>query len=185
MGRQGSFHARKASTFLAAKGVFIRGAICRGKIYIKPKRGLIFGPGLVQSYDLERALAIFPRIVVEARLVKNLSGQAGVLPPNDFITQRDDGVVFVDYLFGPFIISHVNGETEEGLNLLRKHKGAVQRALSSGNAQSDERVRQKYLWVGHYHNWTLDRLHNRLKHSSPTVANQLFPHRISDVVLRY
>jgi hypothetical protein len=174
------FTLAKHQAFLASKGVFVRGAICWGKIYVKVKQGLIFGPGLVQSFDLERALAIFPRIVIEAQLVQRIRGNAEALPPEDCITERDDGVPFVDYLYGNFV-----NQSKRPWELVQNHKRAVEKALAGEDAKRDERVRQKYLWLGRYHNWTLERLHDRLRDSSPVAASQLSTFQLAETLLRY
>jgi hypothetical protein len=47
---------------LLQEGFFIRGAICRGRLYHDDET--VFGDGLVRAYELESQLAKFPRILV-------------------------------------------------------------------------------------------------------------------------
>src|SRR5260370_36879496 len=51
---------------LAAKGVFVRGAVTRGPIHIDEE--VVFVPALVRGYDLEQKTAIYPRIVFDEEI---------------------------------------------------------------------------------------------------------------------
>jgi hypothetical protein len=57
---------------LFTKGVFCRGAITSGQLY--HRGATIFGPALIDAWELERQLAIFPRILVSSRLATRFLG---------------------------------------------------------------------------------------------------------------
>ena len=46
----------------AELGGYVRGAICRGLLCHEPD--LCFGPALIEAYDLEQKIAVYPRIII-------------------------------------------------------------------------------------------------------------------------
>jgi hypothetical protein len=57
-------------------GIWIRGAVSSGPIFIAPHRGIVVGEGLVNAWRLEK-LAKFPRIIVDSRLAQEFSQTLG------------------------------------------------------------------------------------------------------------
>ena len=53
---------------LARHGYLIRGAITVGDLYID--EDMVFGPALIEAYDAESKLAIFPRVILCKNAVK-------------------------------------------------------------------------------------------------------------------
>ena len=58
------------SKLLAEFGLFIRGSIVQGNIYAN--KNFIFGEGLIKAYDIENEIALYPRVVVEHSLVREV-----------------------------------------------------------------------------------------------------------------
>ena len=48
-------------------GIRIRGGMCKGPIYHTNE--MVFGPGVNQAYTMESQIALFPRIIVDKRIV--------------------------------------------------------------------------------------------------------------------
>jgi hypothetical protein len=151
-----------AQILLSQRGVFVRGAIASGDAYAK--NGQMFGPGVIKSYELENKRAQYPRVVVEAELVR-VSGLAGILEDTDpdyseyslalgeleGLCRRDrDGLVFVDYLAGMCRIGDDGtAEAQSERHLLeRNHRDAVRAGLEA----CDSGTLGKYLWLRDYHN---------------------------------
>lgn len=65
-------HAVAAAQFLERNlllhGLFIRGSICIGDVYIS--NNYIFGNGIIKAYEFENGMAIYPRIIVDSELVE-------------------------------------------------------------------------------------------------------------------
>lgn len=57
-------HLARAQVALIDEGFLIRGALIIGEI--ERTYGVLFGPGLISAYELEREQAQFPRIVVDS-----------------------------------------------------------------------------------------------------------------------
>src|SRR5262249_33843454 len=140
---------------LAIQGTFLRGGICLGKIYHDQE--FIFGPGLVRAYELESGFANFARILIYPHLLKRFQSSSQTAL-SDYYTQGEDGIWFLDYLFGGFLDSHAYPDPAEpsALNMLEAHRHMIEKKLSQ--YKTNERVQQKYTWLGLYHNRTVERL---------------------------
>jgi len=51
-------------------GLFIRGGLVKGQLYTG--KNFVFGKGLIQVYKIEKEMAIFPRIVVDKKLLADI-----------------------------------------------------------------------------------------------------------------
>jgi hypothetical protein len=100
-------HLVHAQVALLGEGFLIRGALILGEI--ERSYGVLFGPGLISAYELEREQAQFPRIVVDPKLIEAVKTNP-LLRSHDyeeemeyisrFIKRDDDGAIFIDYLGG-------------------------------------------------------------------------------------
>src|SRR6266480_1313930 len=75
---------------LAAHGVFLRGGITRGPIYIDDS--FVFGAALIEAYELESKIAKYPRVLIAESL------QPVVLAHPHLLMRADDGLWSVNYL---------------------------------------------------------------------------------------
>lgn len=120
---------------LTARGFFVRGGLSLGLFSVGD--GLIFGPALVEAYELESRHAIHPRIV--------LSKEAEAVAPRDARLMRDgDGHVFVNYL--DRLLDLVDSPDAD----LEAHAEQVTRRLL--DHRGDRRIWEKYRWAAEYHN---------------------------------
>ena len=141
---------------LAARGIFIRGSITIGKIFVE--NGLIYGPGLVRAYKLESKIASYPRIIIDPDLLKIFDGtnalkssihthdmEKGYL--KNLLRKDIDGLWFIDYLRGSEI------EFEDAFDyygFLLKNANVIRKATKDLKELND--VVQKYSWLANYHN---------------------------------
>jgi hypothetical protein len=129
-------------------GVLVRGGVSLNKMN---RYGYLFGPGLVRSYVLAERIAVFPRIVIDADLMR-LAKEVQI--PWGYLSQRgEDGQYFVDYLKAT---AHGATNNTERTERLREHKTFVLGELKK--KKTNERTRQKLIWLALYHNRTLDGL---------------------------
>jgi hypothetical protein len=148
---------RQAQMEMAAQGVFLRGGITLGEVYWDET--IIFGPALVDAYDIESHFAIVPRIVVGPSVLRAIKkGQIISLHDLDeelayirrILSQAEDGVWFIDYLLGA---DQEMDEPEMYCDLLDRHK----RAILAVSSTSDRTGRLSSLvmkigWLARYHN---------------------------------
>jgi len=114
----------RLSKEMLSNGYPIRGGIAYGDLYHDGQ--VVFGPALVEAYDLEHLHAVNPRIIFSKKA-------AGLFR---FAAQRPavdaDGWEYLD-IFG--------GSTVKELNRLREQ------TVEAFRHRSDERIRSKWLWL--------------------------------------
>ena len=132
--------------------VLIRGGVCLDKFYME--QGFAFGPALVKCHHLAEEVAIYPRIVIDSKIVA-IDDPQNIM--RTFIERGDDGACFLDYLSIGFFYQ-INLFTKYGNpeSVIKKHKERVEEKLSE--LKGDGRARQKAIWLALYHNNTIQRL---------------------------
>ncbi len=154
------------------KGFCFRGAITVGKMYFpKKEENVLIGPGLVEAYKLESEIAIYPRIVVDEKLVeyiknKNIKGSPFLEKQNDGflingIKKDKDGIYFLDLLnrkvlrkIGENIINENKRFSivwnRESKSNYERIIGEVEEIVEKNINSTDEKVKQKYEWLKSY-----------------------------------
>lgn len=135
-------------------GVFLRGALTAERLYMSD--GVVFGPALINAYEIESRHACYPRVIVDDVVVELLEKYPGLLGMrhNDFEDEMEylnaytridfDGRRFVDYLNLDF------GDPEDFVELLIRHrKHVIQNATENREVP---KVLKKYHWAAAYHN---------------------------------
>jgi hypothetical protein len=139
-------HARSLIADIASRaftlGMLVRGGITVGKLY--HEEGVVFGQGLIDAYQLESEVAVYPRVVLSTKM----SSSAAWRTEDRRMVKRDfDGVCYLDYLH-PMIMSFspgginwiaelakrmdiVNAEVQENIQALES-KGRLKEAAKWG-----------------------------------------------------
>lgn len=157
-----------AQSDFVCQGVLLRGAICVGQLYIDDST--VFGPALVQAYSLESATAVFPRIIIDADVMRRARYEATLSIWRDYVTRGEDGPYFIDYLFGSYVDrwSYPAEDAMSAEELLMAHKAAIEARLEQSVDEHDYRKKQKTIWLAQYHNSSVKRLRERLRDSVPS-----------------
>jgi hypothetical protein len=154
----------------------IRGGLAVGKLFHQD--GVVFGEGLLAALDLERKLAVFPRIAMSPQLVHALGGAA-----DGRIRREPDGVFDLNY-FGE-LRNHDLGfwtrkENQEGWLRLGyefqedesgEHEHAWRAGIERTILDSKESLARSENWVAHAKwSWFQNKLEERLPlvHPKPT-----------------
>lgn len=150
-------------TKLTRAGVFLRGGITYGEVCLSNDR--IFGPALVQAYDLESKLSIYPRVVIDPMLLAELkknnllrAHQNTAIQEKtyikDLINLADDGIWYIDYARA---CQHEFNDPDFGYkDFLEDHRTQI-----INNAKNFKKLNSasgKYVWLASYHNRNIDRL---------------------------
>lgn len=153
------FYIAERQFQMAMRGWFLRGAISIGPLAAGD--GVIFGPALVRAYQLENTVAGYPRIVIDPLLLERV--ERGIPAWRDYRTTDQDGMAFINYVFAAFLrrYSFPDDSEKNPWKALDDHKEACAQFLSSKAAADDLRVRQKAVWLSHYHNKTMGDLATR------------------------
>lgn len=139
---------------LVSSGFFVRGGLSLGRMHLRD--GLVFGPALVEAYELESRRAVYPRIVlssdVDASQRSDLSFYANPsdAPQAALLLCDGDGHTFINYL--GLLFENVDDPVQG----LAEHREIVAARLEEH--RGDKRRWEKYRWVAEYHNDVVGRM---------------------------
>jgi hypothetical protein len=126
---------------LLTAGFFARGGLSLGLFHVR--EGLIFGPALVEAYELEDLHAVHPRVVLSKE------AEAVIPRPSSQLLCDGDGWTFINYL-DPLL-----EEPDDPVPVLQAHRDRVLAGLRLNRDR--KRVWEKCRWVAEYHNAFVDR----------------------------
>lgn len=138
------------------QGYFIRGAIAIGDFYIDDL--IIFGEGLIDSYDGESKQALNPRIILtksaQQKVEKHLYNESIYDKPTRCSHTRHlykdaDGFFFLNYLD----IITIGEDDLQFIDYLENHRDVVEHKLKK---YCNESCITKYIWSASYHNFFCD-----------------------------
>ena len=140
-------------------GILVRGAMTIGHMHVGTNLdGPIFGPALVQAYEMEGREVIYPRIaahedvITRHRADERLRQEDHSLKEeqkflSDILIEDEAGLHSIDYLRAS--LSEFESHYEDWLTFLEEHKELIETRVSdTANAS----VRRKYNWMKIYHN---------------------------------
>jgi len=157
--KAGVFHILSDIIFLCygvlQKGFLFRGAITCGKLYHKEK---LFGPAMITAVDMEKNLAIYPRIVLDKEILVIAEEHPSEYPSKKeqlrvikkLILKDFDGLYYLNYFDA---INYIVGQEYGILSYfkpLRKNIIDLQKI-----AENDMSVKAKYLWLKNKYNTVL------------------------------
>lgn len=168
--------------------ILLRGGISIGQISMEPDNtkadDILFGPALVRSYALEKEVAVWPRIVIEAPVIEQAKKHQEPLW-GEYYHKDEDGQFFLDYLFGAVTdgLLFAGSKALSPTETLQTHKRSVERKISA-LADKDAKILEKLRWVVTYHNDVIRRLQAiRLKGPDPFDIFDRLPPEIPDSLL--
>lgn len=134
---------------LAREGWFIRGGIAVGDFYMDER--IVFGPALVEAYQLEQTAAMYPRVVLSdtakhwMRSFLEFYSDKAASPQNVDVLIDVDGRAYINYLAA----NYMWGAPEAARDDLEAHKRRVEAALV--DSRPDAAIWTKYRWAAQYH----------------------------------
>lgn len=151
-------------------GILVRGAMTIGHMHLGIGfDGPVFGPALVQAYEMEDREVVFPRIAIhEDVLARHREDTSLWREGHDYedearhlgnlLREDESGLHFIDYLRAS--LSEFDDPYPDWLSFLLRHKELVERGLS---ASPNATVRRKFSWLRNYHNGVIDEALSRLE----------------------
>ncbi len=119
-------------------GWLLRGGITVGDLFIDDV--MVWGNALLRAYELEDKVSIYPRVVIDKKVIQLISPQD---KSYDFIRYDNDGLAFLNFLNN----CHFVGERlMRGFELMKADAGAT----------PNDRVLQKLIWHKNFVNNELD-----------------------------
>jgi hypothetical protein len=137
---------------LLAIGVSCRGSIVTGHIFHHRESNFdaVVGPALVKAHELEKSVAVYPRIVVDSSVYNlwdaYLSAELHQEPWRDVLKQDQDGEWFIN-IFDHHFIDAVKYLFlyREDFDIIKRAGETIIKELKESKPQT--RVRDKYHWL--------------------------------------
>ena len=127
------------------KGAFIRGGITIGNISQNEQNNILFGPALIEAYELESKIALYPRIILSKSAVSLLKESNKDQIIEQQICQSQDGVWYI-HLF--------NDSLQDVYDDWQKtFKPIIEQALKENI--DNPNVFKKIRWFAEYYNHTI------------------------------
>lgn len=131
---------------LAMNDTIVRGGVTEG--FLHHTRKEIYGPAFIEAYELEKQIAIYPRIILSRKLQEKVIN-SNAQEIMELIRQDSSDLNYYIIFIGQ--INEFNNDDGcfwEYQEFLRKIKGII----NVGLANEDPHIRQKYLWLSSYYN---------------------------------
>jgi len=141
---------------LAIHNIWLRGAISSGKTYFDQENNQIIGPAFINAYLLEEEIAIFPRVILDNKLLFELNYNGS----DEFINAINTGTyseialydwsknIFIGkYSFDqdvPFFIDYLEGVFSDDYKF-----NVISNNIKNG-MYANSKVYKKYRWVANY-----------------------------------
>lgn len=117
--------------------LFLRGSFVVGNLHYS--ENFVYGPALLKAYGLESKTAIYPRVIVDDSVLKNIKIE------KNFISLDDDNVYFYDYLR-----AYITKNRDSSFDKLSRLSGNILVNLQSKNIT--ESGIKKMDWLINYFN---------------------------------
>lgn len=135
--------------YLLTQGILIRGGITIGNLY-HDSGDMIFGSGLIESYQIESSLAKYPRIVLSDKLIKKLNypihHKSDFYPYHQYIDRFSDGTVGFHQMI---VLQVVQNSTVMTDKQLTEHLDLIRNVIIKGldSNFNNPNVYEKYAWL--------------------------------------
>ncbi|MGP4105985.1 hypothetical protein [Virgibacillus sp. L01] len=145
---------------MMGQGIQMRGGITSGELCHVDN--IVYGPAMVEAYELESKHAIYPRVVVDKKTIEVAVLEGDHLPNEELeyvlglIEHDADGRYFVDFMSQWQEIDY----GYDYFTALSTTKSVIQTALD--DYAQDPKVLSKYIWLKDYYNNTLNKLASQL-----------------------
>lgn len=128
---------------LLSHGIFTRGAISPGKLIHTNQVAL--GQGLIDAYRLENKVAVYPRIILDKKIVAELFSKSSMQSSPSFVRRDSDGLYHLHIFQSPLSTMVLNGSPENNMTLGRRE---IEKAVND----LDMSIKAKAGWLARYFN---------------------------------
>lgn len=128
--------------YFAKMDTLLRGAITVGELY--HENNMLLGPAMIEAYNLESKVAVYPRIIVEDFLIKQfketICDETDKVLFDSLLKKDSDGWMYVDFLSQSQEFDNPETEYEDWVKNL-------QELVNNNINNKDVSVRTKYMWL--------------------------------------
>lgn len=130
--------------YLLENNVLLRGGIAKGEFY--GFEDIAFGPALIEAYEIEGNIAVYPRIVLSKAVADDITA-LNDSHINLYINRsKEDSLFFINHL-NPLEIRKMNNATNK-LTI-------IQNFIEEGCSNNNPKIRVKYQWIKNYYETSL------------------------------
>jgi len=149
------------------EGFFLRGAVVCDNLYHSEEK--IFGPALNKAYILEKEYAIYPRIILDDKIIEYLSEILNKRYTKRLLKRDDDDYYYVNYFENVFDYDYIdlftiNNDPLEIYRFLYNLKFYIEKLKSK--TINNYNLKQKYLWLKKKYNMFITKYKYRKKNNS-------------------
>ena len=129
------------------KGFLYRGAIVCGKVIHTENK--IFGPAFIDAYKIEKNIAVFPRILLDDKVIDIIKNNYSLYSNPDAEYNNLEKLILYDFDGKPFInyIDKLDTGVDNGFEEKQKHLLCINELIEKNKKTSDARIKYKYLWL--------------------------------------
>jgi len=133
---------------LISHGFLCRGALTYGKLFHTNQ--MIFGPALIEAYEIESKAALYPRIILSKELIEiagrnhskhSHSSHSEMEYVRALLKEDTDGMYYIDYFLG------AQSELDDPENDFPSYIEMVSEVVKSGITSTKPEIRIKYKWM--------------------------------------
>ncbi len=140
---------------LVYKGFLCRGGMALGKLLHTDE--YLFGPALVEAYELENKAAIYPRVIVNEDslydALKTFAQKKGSITKNDIIDFQEIEKLFVKDFDGHFYLDYIiDSFTHIDYGLYEKYYAHLESVIKAGLSLKNQSAKTKYYWMREKYN---------------------------------
>jgi hypothetical protein len=171
-----------AQNLLIHQNCFARGAVTVGKH--RQENNLVFGPALIQAYELEQSLASWPRVIIDPLAFSHcgLGAEMFGTLQKVMLEQDQGGITFINYLkmrwlmaVNAFNKNAKSATCETPPTVFSMHKDRILRAIAPP-ARRDIPILAKYHALSKFHNDTIVQICNGYMYNI-TYTKELYKER--------
>ncbi len=126
----------------------LRGAVTVGDAIIREDGKFIIGPAYIQAYQLQENDAVYPRIIVDASVIKAIAKAKKSI--HDYLKEDSDKEYFVDYIR---VYMAREGLKPADMRIRLKRDSLfeyLKECYQEHHAKEDHNIAQKYGWTMEY-----------------------------------
>ncbi len=151
-------------------GHLVRGGVALGEIHVD--NDTIYGMALIDAYEMESNLAVYPAVMVSKEIVEAARDAQIVeisscwsYQTNDWYFISIDGKYYLNYLKSAFVFfEDRDGLTMNRLDMhfLRQHKNLIEQNLAT--LEPGTEIHKKYVFLADYHNAFCEQCKDRMEY---------------------
>jgi hypothetical protein len=131
---------------MLARNILLRGSIVFGKLI--HNQNIVIGPALINAYNVESKSAVYPRIVIDPKVMNLYVRTKGIIHnagkrikdlDYDFTNDDFDGTYYIDYF--NFVDDYLQNANSAA------YYDVMKKLIERGKKSQDTGIRMKYLWM--------------------------------------